>query len=148
MEERCRMWLAWPLPSLPINNWLCISSFSNDDLCSTRTSWVEKIVIGCTKFKKLFQFELSRVKVNTFICFLHSSYKQALSPFSLVHSNIRWPFCTATPSSFKYFFTFIDDYFICTSFCWWKYRSKLISILTNFVMKLNLVYSCKRSYIN
>lgn len=34
MEDWCRMWVAWPLPSLSIHDWLCISSFSNDDLCT------------------------------------------------------------------------------------------------------------------
>ena len=65
--------------------------------------------------------------------------KQASTPFELVHSNVWGPYPVLSPSGFKHFVTFVDDF----SHITWLYLIKsylefFFLILVPFVLKFKL----------
>ena len=62
--------------------------------------------------------------------------KQAFAPFELVPSSVWGPCPVLSPTGFRYFVTFVDDFSRVTWFYLMKSRSKLFFlILVSFVMK-------------
>ena len=64
--------------------------------------------------------------------FPHSVTCDALSPFTLVHSDIWGPSYIKSTLGFQYFVTLIDDYSRCTWLFLMKHRSKLFHIFQSF----------------
>ena len=64
--------------------------------------------------------------------FTNRVYRQATSPFTLVHSNVWGPGRVVSTLGSKYFVTFIDDYLRCTWLFLMQNRSELFSIFKHF----------------
>ena len=63
-------------------------------------------------------------------------YKQSSTPFKLVYSNVWGPCPVMSPTGFKYFVSFVDDFSCVTWLYLMKTRSKLfLLILVPFVLK-------------
>ena len=71
----------------------------------------------------------------------HVSFPKCLDhrtkfPFEFVHTNVWGHSRTASTLGFRYFVTFIDDYFRCTWLFLMKNRAKLFSIFQKFFAKI------------
>jgi len=85
-------------------------------------------------FSNVSSLSCESCQLGKHICssFPSSVSQHASSPFSLVHSDIWGPSCIKSNLGFQYFFTFIDDYSICTWVFLMKNRSELFSIFQIF----------------
>ena len=62
--------------------------------------------------------------------------ERASAPFELIHSDV-WGLCPVmSPTGFKYFVTFVDDFSLVTWLYLMKSRSKLFSHFTAFCAKI------------
>ena len=62
--------------------------------------------------------------------------KRASAPFELVYSDIWGPCPIMSPTGFKYFVTFVDDFSRVTRLCLMNSRSKLFSHFSAFCAKI------------
>ena len=62
--------------------------------------------------------------------------KRAFTPFELVHSDIWGPCPILSPTGFKYFVTFVDDFSRVTWLYLMKSRSKLFSHFSVFCAEI------------
>ena len=71
--------------------------------------------------------------------------KRVSAPFELVHSDVWGPCPVLSPTGFKYFVTFMDDFSRVTWLYLMNSRSELFSHLVPFVLKFkhNFMSLCK-----
>ena len=62
--------------------------------------------------------------------------KRVFTPFKLVHSDVWGPCLVMSPTRFKYFIAFVDDFSCVTWFYLMKSCSKLFSHLTAFCVEI------------
>ena len=66
--------------------------------------------------------------------------KQASAPFELVHSDVWGPCPVLSPTRFKYFVTFVDDFFHVTWLYLMKSHSKLFSHFSVFCAEIQIQF--------
>lgn len=68
-------------------------------------------------------------------------HKRTSAPFELVHSDVRGPCPVVSKAGFKYFVTFVDDYFRMTWLFLMKNRSELFSHFTAFCAEIKTQFN-------
>ena len=64
--------------------------------------------------------------------------KRASTPFELIHSDVWGPYPIMSPTRFKYFVTFVDDFSFVTLIYLMKSLSELFSHFTTFCAKIKI----------
>ena len=67
--------------------------------------------------------------------------KRVSAPFELIHSDVWGPYLVMSPSGFKYFVTFVDDF----SHVTWLYLMKIV--LSYFLISLPFVLKFKSNFM-
>ena len=78
---------------------------------------------------------------HTRVLFPKRLYQRSKAPFELVHTGVWGPSRTKSTLGFRYFVTFIDDYYRCTWLFLMKTRAELFSIFQKFHAEVRIQFN-------
>ena len=100
-------------------------------LCHSSLSKFRKLVPHFSSLSSL-ECESCQLGKHTLVLFPKRLDPRTKSHFELIHTDVWGPFRSISTLGFRYFVTFIDDYFQCTWLFLMKTRAELFSIFQKF----------------